>query len=533
MSERYEVIIAGFGPVGQTAANLLGQRGFRVAVFETATAIYDLPRAAHFDGETMRVFQSTGLAEAVMPACAPVHGIQFLNADRDLLFDLQSSGRTTASGWQTGYMFYQPDLEAALQAGVRRFDNVEVHTGHEVLGVTQDDDGVEVRVRDLGSGAERTVEADWLLGCDGARSVARRDAGIGLEDLEFDQPWLVIDTLLKRDVDLSDDCLQICDPARPTTFVPSAGQHRRWEFMLMPHEDPAEMESPENVWRLLGGWVSPEDAEVIRAVVYSFHAVIAKEFRRGRIFLAGDSAHQMPPFLGQGMCAGIRDVANLTWKLDMVRRGEAGEALLDSYYPERSAHTRSVIQRAMQAGRIIQTTDPNVATARDEMFRSGGAQMVRPGQPGAVELRTPGLSSGLLAQTGEDSAAGDMFPQTLVERSGWPLRLDDALGDGFALVAGPGEDHPISDAAREAWAYLGPALLHVQPPTAGGSPPEGAITVRDREGYTLDWLRKHGAAVVRPDRYVYGSARTADELVALADLLRTQLGATAVSKVQP
>ena len=148
MSERYEVIIAGFGPVGQTAANLLGQRGFRVAVFETATAIYDLPRAAHFDGETMRVFQSTGLAEAVMPACAPVHGIQFLNADRDLLFGLQSSGRTTASGWQTGYMFYQPDLEAALQAGVRRFDNVEVHTGHEVLGVTQDDDGVEVRVRD-------------------------------------------------------------------------------------------------------------------------------------------------------------------------------------------------------------------------------------------------------------------------------------------------------------------------------------------------------------------------------------------------
>ncbi len=532
MSERYDVIIAGYGPVGQTAANLLGQRGFRVAVFETATEVYNLPRAAHFDSEIMRIFQSADLAEAVMPACTPVRGMQFLNADRELLFGLEAPDGKTGAGWHAGYVFYQPELEAALQDGVRRFDGVEVYAGHDVIGVEQEENGVEIEVRDLASGEQRTVQADWLLGCDGARSLVRRSAEIELEDLSFNQKWLVIDTMLKRDVDLSEYVLQICDPARPTTFVPSAGKHRRWEFMLMPGEDPAEMESPENVWRLLRDWISPDDTEVIRAVVYSFHAVIAEEYRRGRVFIAGDAAHQMPPFLGQGMCSGIRDAANLVWKLDMVRQGTAGDALLDTYYPERSAQVRTIIQRAMQAGRIIQTTDPSVATARDEMFRSGGAQTVGPGHPGAAEMRVPALTSGLLAEPGEGSAVGHMFPQTLVERSGQPGRLDEALGDGFALIAGPENGHLISAAVRDAWSYVDPALIHIQPPTAEGSPPEIATTVRDRQGLALDWLRRHGVAVIRPDRYVYGSAHTADELNGLANLLRTQLGAKAASETR-
>ena len=523
MSERYDVVVAGFGPVGQVAANLLGQRGFRVAVFETATSVYNLPRAAHFDGEIMRVFQSIGLAEAVLPSCTPVLGYHFLNARGELLMAADLRDGPTATGWLQGYLFYQPDLEAALQEGVRRFPNVELYAGHEVLDIAQDAEGVQVSVRELASGDERRVEADWLWGCDGARSLVRRAAGIVLEDLIFDQPWLVIDTMLKREVDLPDVPQQICDPARPTTFIPSAGRHRRWEFMLMPGDDPAQMESPDTVWRLLDGWITPDDAEVVRATVYSFHALIAKEYRRGRIFIVGDAAHQMPPFLGQGMCAGIRDAANLVWKLDLVRRSGARDFLLDTYFVERSAHVRTIIQRAVTAGRIIQTTDPAVAEARDRMFLSGERTPVGPGDP-LLEVRMPGLTGGLLERTGVGSAAGDMFPQTIVERDGRPLRLDEALGDGFAIVAGPDDARVIQDAAQEAWAFLGPRFIHVQPPTAGGSPVENAVTVRDREGYVLDWLRKHGSAVVRPDRYVYGAVRKADELIALAESLRSHLG---------
>jgi len=532
VTDRYDVIIAGYGPVGQVAANLLGQRGFRVAVFEAATRICDLPRAAHFDGEIMRVFQYIGLAEAVLPACAAIRGMKFLNAERELLFGFEAADRRTNTGWYAGYMFYQPDLEAALQHGAQRFAEVHVFPGHEVLDIKQDDGGVEARVRNLASGDERSVRGDWLWGCDGARSATRRAAAIDLEDLVFDQPWLVIDTMLKRETPLPDFALQICDPARPTTFIPSAGKHRRWEFMLMPGEDPAEMELHENVWRLLSDWVCPEDTEVVRAVVYSFHALIAHSYRSGRLFILGDAAHQMPPFLGQGMCAGIRDAANLAWKLDLVRHGLAGNPLLDTYYDERAAHVRTIIGRAVQAGRLIQTTDPTVAEARDRMFLAGAERMHSPDAPGGeLDIRMPGLTGGLLSRTGVGSAAGDIFPQTLVERDGRPLRLDDALGEGFAIIAGPDDARVLSEAAQEAWAFLSPSFVHVQPPTAGGRPGENALTVRDREGFVLDWLRANGVAVVRPDRYVYGAAHKADDLIAMAAAMRKQLGARSRSGV--
>ena len=193
----------------------------------------------------MRIFQSVGLSEAVMPACAPVKGMEFLNAGLEKLFGFDAPEGPGAHGWAAGYMFYQPDLEKALQAGVERFPNVEVYLGHEVIGVEQDDGTVTVRVQELAGGEERTVTGEYLWGCDGARSLTRKALGIGLEDLEFDQPWLVVDTLLKRDVDLPAVAQQYCDPARPVTFVPSAGRHRRWEFMLMPGEEPSEMERSE------------------------------------------------------------------------------------------------------------------------------------------------------------------------------------------------------------------------------------------------------------------------------------------------
>ena len=520
----FDVVIVGYGPVGQVAANLLGQRGYGVAVFEVATSIYNLPRAAHFDAEIMRVFQSVGLAEAVLPACAELRGMHFLNAAGEKLFGFDAPEGPGAHGWPAGYMFYQPDLERALQAGVQRFPNVEVYRGHEVLEIQQGQGAVAVSARNLETGEEKRVSADYVWGCDGARSITRKTLGIDLEDLCFDQPWLVVDTMLKRDVDLPEVCHQICDPARPVTYVPSAGRHRRWEFMLLPEEDPAEMERPETVWRLLAPWVTPDDTDVMRAVVYSFHAIIASEYRKGRVFLLGDAAHQMPPFLGQGMCSGIRDAHNLVWKLDVVRAGTADEAVFDSYCEERARHVREIIKRAVNAGRIIQTTDRSVAEARDDRFLNAAGREVVIGEPmGGVDVRMPGLVAGIIDPEGS-CAAGQMFPQPFVTAGGGvSRRLDEVLGDGFTVVAGSNSRSVLTAAATAAFGPVKPRLVEVLPALGCEMPDSDRVIVGNPEGRLQAWLDDNGAAVVRPDRYVYGTAKSAAELETLGASLGSAL----------
>ena len=443
--------------------------------------------------------------------------MHFLSAKGETLLGFNAPQRLSANGWPAGYLFYQPDLERALQDGVRRFPNVEVFPGHEVIAIGQSDGGVSLTVRDIASNRERVFSGDWLWGCDGARSLTRKTLGIELDDFCLDQPWLVIDTMLKREVELPEIALQICDPARPSTFVPSSGQHRRWELMLMPGEDAEEMERPGAYWPLLAPWVTPDDAEVIRAVVYRFHALIAKGYRKGRAFILGDAAHQMPPFLGQGMCAGIRDAANLAWKLDAVRHGIAGDALLDTYYEERAPHVRTIIGRAVAAGQVIQATDPAAAEARDRAFLAAGQREFVVGEEGAFDLRMPGLGSGVLS--GHGGVAGQLFPQPLTHIDGATFRLDDVYLRGWAIVAGPEAESLFTPAVREAWSFADPQLVQLGDPSSW----KGDWTVAGEHGDLLTkWLAANGAAVVRPDLYVYGTARSESGLVRLADGVRGQ-----------
>jgi 3-(3-hydroxy-phenyl)propionate hydroxylase len=463
MTDSYDVVIAGYGPVGAVAAGLLGQAGLRVAVFEPTTSVYHLPRAAHMDAEIMRVLEQLGVRDEVQAACAPVKAMHFVNACGDALlrFDLDEGA---------GWMFYQPDLERALRAGVDALDSVSVRLAHEVTGFDQDDDGVSVRVRAVGDATETTVRARVLIGADGARSVVRKQLDVSSVDLEFDQPWLVVDTLLRRPLELPELVQQICDPARPTTFIPMCGLRRRWEFMLLDGETVEEMETPERIAELLSPWVQPDDVEIVRAVVYSFHAVLAEQWRDRRVFLIGDAAHQMPPFLGQGMCSGVRDAHNLAWKLALVLRGLARDDLLDTYESERSPHVRSIIETAVSLGGLLQTTDPEVAASRDAMMLNPDAK-----EPARSEM--PGLTTGVLV----DGGGG---------------RVHDALGS-FELRAPVAPVLPVDLDAW--WRAIGGRHVATDPAEAG-------------------------ATIVRPDGYVFGSS---DDPAALLSALRSMLSSEA------
>ena len=454
-----DVAIVGCGPVGAVLGNLLGGFGLRVAIVERETEVYRLPRAVHFDGEIMRVFQSIGLADAIAPCSAPITGMDFVDAAGERLMGYVAPPGVGPSGWASDYMFHQPDLERALRKGLDRHPGVELRLGTEVRALREHDDHVDVVL------PHATLRAAYVVGTDGARSLTRATMGSTLDDHGFDQPWLVVDAVRRRPLDLPTAVVQYCDPARPATFVPPGGPHCRWELMVLPGESERELLEPARIAELLAPWVGPDDVEITRAAVYTFHALVARTWRRDRLLLAGDSAHQMPPFLGQGMCAGIRDAANLAWKLAAVVRDGATDALLDTYQSEREPHVRAVIEAAVAAGSIIQTTDRALARDRDEALRADG-----PAEP--PELALPPLGPGV------HRAGGVPLPQC--------DGSDDRLGPGATLVA-----------ARP----VGRADVVVLPHLAA-------------------WLRARDAdvALVRPDRYVFGTATAADVDTLLAAL---------------
>lgn len=484
-----EVAILGYGPVGATLANLLGAAGLDVVVIERETGVFPLPRAIHFDGEVMRVFQSLGLRERVEAISRPgLRGMHFVNARDEVLLVRGGTGLDGPQGCANNYYFHQPELEAVLRDGVARHPNVRVLAGRDAVGIDARDDGVRVALAGAGGDAPVAVHARWLVGCDGGRSPTRRAIGSTMEDLGLHQPWLVFDAILERDLGLPDYTVQRCDPARPMTIVCASGRRRRWEIMLMPGDDPETIVRPENVWPLIARWVTPADARLERCVVYTFHSVIAHGWRRGRMLIAGDSAHQTPPFLGQGLCAGIRDAANLAWKLARVARGAAPESLLDTYEPERRPHVHAFIDLAVELGAVIQATDPEVAAERDRRFLQGETKVFEFPRPGLG----PGLHRGPLG--------GTLFPQPRLADG---RLLDEAIGDGFAVI-GRGEVLDAVDAAtRERWSAAGAAVL------------------RDPGGALAEWAQAHDAAVVvlRPDRYLLGAARDADELAAVSALM--------------
>jgi len=485
----YDVAIIGYGPAGALLANLLGQAGLSVLALDKEADIYPLPRAIHFDGEVMRVFQDAGLRPAVEAISRPgLTGMHFVNAAGETLLIRGGTTLNGPHGCANNYYFHQPELEQVLRAGAAQHPSVQVRLRHEVTQIDDTGDQVRLAVTDLARGEALDVRARYVLGCDGARSLVRKVLGSPMQDLGLHQPWLVFDVLLKDGAPpLPDHTVQHCDPARPMTYCNVTGNRRRWEIMLMPGDDPATLVQPETLWQLVSRWVKPEHAEVERAVIYTFHSVIAQGWRKGRLLLAGDAAHQTPPFLGQGMCAAVRDVANLAWKLEAVLRGRAGEALLDSYEAERSPHVHAFIELAVRLGDIIQATDPLKAQERDARFKAG--------QPEIFEFPAPRLGPGVWQ--GAAAPVGQIFPQPRLADG---RLLDEALGARFAVIGRAEVLAGVPEATRQRWSAAGAVQLPA-----------------DAEPALRDWLDSQGVAAImlRPDRYIMGMATSPGELDAI------------------
>ena len=427
----------------------------------------------------MRIFQQVGIVDDVISTSRPAEQYDFLTADGQVLMRFLTKG--SPSGWPAANMIHQPSVEAALRNRIARLKDVQLRTSWTLLDYSTVGDEVVARFET--SNGLQSVRGRYLVGADGASSRVRTLIDASVEDLHFDEPWLVIDTIVQDPSRLPDINLQICDPARPTTCVMMGAGRHRWEFMLAPHETPEQALSEEFISTLLAPWNVDGAVTLERKAVYRFHALITDRWRNGSVFLAGDAAHQMPPFAGQGMCSGLRDAANLAWKLEAVLKGRAKDTLLDTYEIERRPHVKSIIELALMMGRTVCILDAKAAAERDAGML---AQRTAAGPDVAGDgFKFPSLSGPAVFSS---PAAGDLFIQPWSDGRRW----DDVAGDGPWLLT--------TDAIEP---VAGLTIFHLAEP---------ALSAFSDAFRT--WLAKHGvsAVLVRPDRYVFG-AGDPDELI--------------------
>jgi 3-(3-hydroxy-phenyl)propionate hydroxylase len=519
----YDVVISGYGPAGQAAASLLARLGHRVCVFERFPTLYGQPRLCTIDGESARIVQQAGDVDHAFRESSWCRRYDLLDGDENLLMSVDWSD-LHIGGYPGRISFFQPDVEDAMDTAARE-RGAEINQGWEVSAIEQDADGVTVnaRVRDLGygtaGGQERTVRARYLIGTDGARSFTREAVGITREDFGFRDAFLSVDCERLRPLDPKFDvAYSISAPGRTIAYIP-IGRHRmRFEFLVNPDDDHSHLLVPEIGYDFLeqAYGLTKEDVRIYRQVIYPFEGKVAHQWRKGRVFLAGDAAHLMPPFLGQGACSALRDAINLAWKLDLVIRGATPEALLDTYELERSPHATVLVQGSVIVGQIACERDPEKAAARDAMYRSGDV----PPPPDQ-----PKLEDGILHRQPDGSIAvptAELMEQGIGRYQGETGRFDDLVGWGFQLIAW--EADPLADLDDEQRAFLD--AIGTKAIKVTSNPDDGGWLDLDRtyESWFTDrdMLR---AVLVRPDFSIFGGVWALDELPALVDDLRTQLGA--------
>ena len=506
--DTYDVAIVGFGPTGAIAAGLLGKKGIRTFVCDKLHDVYDKPRAIALDHEISRVFQQLGIGKKIKPFLEPFTDSVYYGVDGQIIKRMSTVAAPYPLSHTPSVVFTQPPVEKILREYANSHASVTVELGLTLTDLTQDADLATLTLKHE-DGHTSQVKSKFVIGCDGASSSVRSFAGIQLEDLGFDEPWLVVDVMVNERglAKLPTTSVQYCNPDRPATYVIGPGNHRRWEISINAGEDPKEVATPEGAWKLLAPWLTQDDGTLWRQASYRFHALVASQWRKGRVFVAGDSAHQQPPFLGQGMCQGVRDAVNLCWRLEAVLKNEAAETLLDSYGVERKAHVIELTTRIKGIGKIITERDVAQARARDAKLLADCGGVVTPMPRQDVQ---PALSAGLLGPVAHP-ARGTIFPQPLLHQSnGNQVRMDDVHPAGWKIVFSAQAGDDVVLAAQN---HHLPALL----PLKLGSP-----ELTEAEGVLRKWFDTQGvqAAIVRPDHYIYGVCQTAQDVATQLDGLR-------------
>lgn len=503
-----QVAIAGAGPVGLTIANYLGQLGVSVVLIEKLESLIDYPRAIGIDDEALRAMQAVGLVDNVLPHTTPWHAMRFLTPKGRCFADIQPM--TDEFGWSRRNAFIQPQVDAVLYDGLSRFPHVRCLFSREVEAFSQNSDGVTLNVK--GSGGEReTVRADWLVACDGGASFIRRTLNIPFEGKTAPNQWIVID--IANDPLATPHVYLCCDPVRP--YVSAALPHgvRRFEFMVMPGETEAQLSEPHKMRQLLSKVLpDPDNVELIRQRVYTHNARIAERFRVDRVLLAGDAAHIMPVWQGQGYNSGMRDAFNLAWKLALVVNGKAGEALLDSYQQERRDHAKAMIDLSVTAGNVLAPPKRWHGAVRDGI--SWLLNYLPPVKRYFLEMRfkpMPQYRDGALLAEGEGktSPVGKMFIQPKVTlETGQVTLLDEVIGARFAIIAwGCNPRWGLTDEQIARWRAVGVQFIQVVPEVQIHCDQDnvpGVIRVGDTQNRLKNWFAQHDTAiaVVRPDRFV-------------------------------
>ncbi|MFV5503405.1 MULTISPECIES: bifunctional 3-(3-hydroxy-phenyl)propionate/3-hydroxycinnamic acid hydroxylase [unclassified Acinetobacter] len=503
-----EVAILGAGPVGLTLANYLSKQGVVVTIVEQLDSLIDYPRAIGIDDESLRTIQSLGLVEQVLPHTTPNHAMRFLTPKGRCFADIQPL--TREFGFPRRNAFIQPQVDNVLLQGLKQYKNTQVLFSRQLTHFSQDAEGVTLNLQNK-DGVAETVRAQYLIACDGGNSYIRRNLGIAFEGETAPNQWIVID--LENDPLATPHIYLCCDPVRP--YVSAALPHsiRRFEFMVMPGETQAELSKPENIAKLLSKVLPSTDGiEVIRQRVYTHNARIADKFRVDRILLAGDAAHIMPVWQGQGYNSGMRDAFNLAWKMAMVIQGKATAELLDSYQIERKDHAKAMIDLSVMAGHVLAPPKKWQGFVRDGIAYA--LNYIKPIKQYLLEMRfkpMPKYHDGALLSNGaKNSPVGKMFiqPQVRLE-SGEKVLLDDVIANDFAIIAwGVDPQWGISDATMQVWKKLDVKFIQVIPEVQLDNKNrkqfEGVITVGDIGTDIRSWFGRTTESVVilRPDRFV-------------------------------
>ncbi|KWB19507.1 3-(3-hydroxyphenyl)propionate hydroxylase [Burkholderia cepacia] len=506
--ERTSVAIVGAGPNGVAMANLLGLYGIATVIVEKAADVVEFPRAVGIDDEALRMFQTAGLADELSRDIIQNVPLRMFKANGECFADIRPSIREF--GWWRRNIFMQQLAERTLRAGLARYPHVSLRTSEEVVDVEQDDGGVTLQVR-RADGRQYALQADYMVAADGGRSPMRELLGVTLAGTTHPIKWVVVDV---KNAGLDQPCTALnCDPRRPNVCIYLPFDFRRWEFLVFPHEDEAAIAQPDSIRALIAPYVDDIDrVEIVRARTYTHHSRVAERFVVGRVAFVGDAAHLSPPWIGQGLNAGLRDVGNLAWKLAGIVRGALHPGVISTYESERRDHAKAMIDLADTFGAMLMPTNRLVAFVRDRVL---GLVRFAPGLKDYIlQMRfkpMPSYTRGIVLPGGSD-AVGRMIVQPDVETAdGVRRKLDDVLGPWFSIVGWQCDPQAcLSDDDRAYWTSLGAVFVQVSRSRSGSSRARrvtsvhGSACVEDVDNALAAWFDRHAGplVVVRPDRYV-------------------------------